>query len=241
MSWIYIFTFPNGKQYVGQTSSLNIENRYLSHKNDKRQIVDKAIRKYGWESILKDEIECPEEFLDEVETLWIKNFNTLKPNGYNLETGGHKNKHLSEETKRKISKSSKGRHPSKESLKKMSEAQKGRHHSKETKIKMSKFSKGRKHTEETKKKLSILKTGKSNPFNHNGKWLESIKGNKFNLGNKNRAIPVLQYSLDGELIKEWESSVEASRKLNIDFSDIRKSCKGKIKSAGKFKWLNKCQ
>jgi group I intron endonuclease len=93
MGTIYIFTFPNNKQYVGQ--SINLANRYKTHKNGKEQVVDRAIKKYGWNNVLKDEIECPEEFLDEVETTWIKNFNTLSPNGYNFETGGNKNKHPS--------------------------------------------------------------------------------------------------------------------------------------------------
>lgn len=40
------------------------------------------------------------------------------------------------------------------------------------------------------------------------------------------AIPVLQYDMNGEFIKEWQSSTEASRELNIDSSGILKCCKG---------------
>ena len=69
--------------------------------------------------------------------------------GYNKEDGGNLQKHLSEETKKKISKAKKGKyqgenHPmwgkyhSEESKKKMSEAKKGKHHSEETKKKMRK-------------------------------------------------------------------------------------------------------
>lgn len=50
---------------------------------------------------------------------------------------------------------------------------------------------------------------------------------------------VLQFSLDGKLIKIWDSVINASIKLNIDNSSICKVCNGKAKTAGKFKWKYK--
>ena len=55
--------------------------------------------------------ECNFEEADELETYYIKEYNTLSPYGYNLESGGNKNKILSEETKKKMSISRMG-HPS---------------------------------------------------------------------------------------------------------------------------------
>jgi group I intron endonuclease len=149
MGYIYIFTFPNGKKYIGQTN--NLKNRYRCHKKD-NQLVDRAIRKVGWENVLRNEMECSEELLDETEKIWIKNFDTLHPKGYNLESGGNRNKHLSKKTKEMISKSKKGKnygmigenhpmfgkHHTSEAKKRISKAQKGKILSKTTKEKMSK-------------------------------------------------------------------------------------------------------
>ena len=48
---------------------------------------------------------------------------------------------------------------------------------------------------------------------------------------------VVQLSLNDEFIKEWNSINEAQRELNI--RNITSCCKGKYKSAGKFKWMYK--
>lgn len=146
MSIIYIFTFPNGKQYIGQTT--NLTSRYRSHRSRKKTYIGRAIQKYGWKNILIDEIECPEKFLDEIEQVWIKNFGTLAPNGYNLDSGGHETKHHSEKTKKKMSAIMTG---NKNSL--------GHQHSKETKEKMSIAKVGHRKAEETKKKISVAMIG----------------------------------------------------------------------------------
>lgn len=56
-----------------------------------------------------------------------------------------------------------------------------------------------------------------------------------------QAILVLQYNLDGNFIKEWESASEAGRKLNISISSICNCCKSPQwhKTAGGFKWKYK--
>ena len=50
---------------------------------------------------------------------------------------------------------------------------------------------------------------------------------------------VLQYSKDGEFIREWYSINEASRKLKIQHSNIISCCKGKRKTAGNYIWKYK--
>lgn len=51
--------------------------------------------------------------------------------------------------------------------------------------------------------------------------------------------PVLQYSLQGILIKEWNTIAEAGEALQIDCSRIPACCKGKIKSSNGFIWKYK--
>jgi hypothetical protein len=171
---IYIFTFPNGKQYVGQ--STNIKNRYKSHKNGKQQLVDKVIKKYGWDNIKKLEMECSEDYLDWMEIEWIKELNSISPNGYNLDSGGNTNKHLSKETKKKISLSNKGKLQSEETKNKRSILLKGR------KSPM----KGKNHSIDTIEKMKKMKNALGYRYTDNQKnnLSQRLKGNNFALGSK---------------------------------------------------------
>jgi hypothetical protein len=50
---------------------------------------------------------------------------------------------------------------------------------------------------------------------------------------------IIQLSIDGEFIAEWDSLVEASKQLNIHISKISMVCKGKRGKTGGFKWIYK--
>ena len=50
---------------------------------------------------------------------------------------------------------------------------------------------------------------------------------------------VLQFSLDGTLIREWSSASEVQRQLNFHESNIATCCIGKRKSAHGFLWMYK--
>ena len=53
------------------------------------------------------------------------------------------------------------------------------------------------------------------------------------------SIPILQFTKDGEFIKEWPSVIEACRKLGIGSSSICQCCKGRCKQAGGYRWAYK--
>lgn len=53
---------------------------------------------------------------------------------------------------------------------------------------------------------------------------------------KKRSKPILQFTLDGEFIKEWSSSLEAAEALGVDASNIRQVTCGNTKSAYGFQW-----
>lgn len=63
------------------------------------------------------------------------------------------------------------------------------------------------------------------------------------IADKNRngklSIPVLQYSLNGEFIREFPSTMQAQRDLGFDNSNISKCCNGKLNSAYGYKWCYK--
>ena len=105
---IYIWTnLVNPKQYVGQTTRI-LKKRIYEHKNQAsskrtdKSLLSNAIKKYGIENFKIISFSCPEKDLDWTETFLEAALNTIAPNGYNLESGGNKNKHPSEETRKKM-------------------------------------------------------------------------------------------------------------------------------------------
>ena len=88
--YIYrIYNCVNGKSYIGQT--IDLEKRIKDHFNGYgSELIYHAIQKHGaealkWE-ILESDVE--EEVLDKMEKLYIRFFDSMKPNGYNLVPGG---------------------------------------------------------------------------------------------------------------------------------------------------------
>lgn len=136
---IYLRTnTANNKQYVGQTCNFKKRNNAwncLKYYYANEHICNDR-EKYGldaWTVEALAETDNREEAW-ELEQRFIKDYNTLWPNGYNISDGGagatgvapwHKGKHLSDEHKQKMSEAHKGKHHTEESKKKMSEAKKG--------------------------------------------------------------------------------------------------------------------
>lgn len=92
MNYIYKYTNKvNNKNYIGKTNRPNrrkYEHLYSSA-NNSQYVFHKAIRKYGIHSF---DYEILEEIAgaewEDRETFYIKKFNSLVPNGYNVATGG---------------------------------------------------------------------------------------------------------------------------------------------------------
>ena len=61
---------------------------------------------------------------------------------------------------------------------------------------------------------------------------------KIGINNKGKGVKsIIQYDLEGNIIKEWISAKEASRQLNIKNTDISSCCKnGRNRTAGNFIW-----
>ena len=149
-----------------------------------------------------------------------------------------KGKQHSEETRRKISESNKGRYYSEETIRKMSTAQKGeknhmfgKHHSEETKKKLSKANKGRPMSEEQKKKLSEINKGKHHSEETKRKLSEANINGKL-------SKKVLQFTLDGEFVREWPSTAECGRQ-GYNCAHVAACCRGKRKSHKGFLWKYK--
>lgn len=115
-----IINISNGKIYVGQAVShiLNHkryrpyghEGRFRCHiseafstKKNQSHYLNNAIRKYGVDDFVVELIEyCEIDKSDERESYYIKELNSLYPNGYNLKNGGNVFTH-SDESKKRLS------------------------------------------------------------------------------------------------------------------------------------------
>ena len=166
----------NDKWYVGQSNNIRKRNLYelrnlrngVFHYNNSNNHIVQAWQKYGenaFEWVVLEE--CEIDKLDEREIFWIKEKDSYR-NGYNqtLGGGGSRGVIVREETKRKMSLSSKGeKHPFW-----------GKHRTEETKKKLSLWRTGRKGMPMTEKVKKILIESRRIKIicNENGKIYSSM-------------------------------------------------------------------
>lgn len=216
----------NGKQYVGQHhyDKEELDPRYHGSGRIIRRIYTKRP-----ETIKEEYLKTcySQSEMDEWEKYFIFSNNTLHPNGYNLEEGGCGGI-PSEETRRKMSEAARGKHPSEEARRKMSEA----------KIGKTAHNKGKHPSEETRRKLSESHKGHI-PKNKGVKFTEEQRkrSSEAHMGqiawNRKK---VLQYTLDGDFVREWSSMSEAVECNGFNSGHISDCCLGKRKSHKGYIW-----
>ena len=267
IGYIYLITdTTNGKQYVGQ-HHYHIENLDPNYHGSGHiiKMIYKKRPETLKEVYLKT---CyTQEELDEWEKYFIFLYDTLHPNGYNLTEGGNgcvpceetrrkmseSKKNMSEEVRKKISESLKGKILSEEVRNKISESLKGKQFSEETRRKLSDANKGKHHTEEARKKMSDAKKGK--PPHNKGIPMSEEARKKMSDAKKGKPSPkkgipmseeqkkklskkVLQFTLNGEFIREWSSIRECERN-GFYSTAVCKCCQGKQKTHKGFIWKYK--
>ena len=208
---IYKITSPSNKIYIGQ--SINIEQRWKKYKdwiNHNQPKIYRSIIKYGFENHKFEIIEeCDENLLDDREIYWKQYYINLI--GWNnclfCQLKDGKGGRRSDETKLKISISNKGRIFSEKSKMKMKISRNKRIISKETGQKISQSKKGIKVD-------SIFTSERNNKLKK----------------------PIMQFDLNGFLIAEYPSYIEAK---NITGIKSTEALRGKCKTAGGFIWRKK--
>ena len=155
MGHIYeIINKTNGKIYIGQTTR-SIEKRLEEHRTGKTKgcrAIYNAIKFHGWDNFETDWYECPDEDLNFDEELLVKEMDTMAPRGYNLREGGGSHGKMSEESKQKNREAHIGKSINEETRKKISETTKGdKNHNY-----------GKSPNEESKQKMSEAKQGETN-------------------------------------------------------------------------------
>lgn len=178
----------------------------------RQPLVFRAIMKYGWENIeheiLFENLTKSEAEQKEVEL--IRQYDSTNPgNGYNVESGGNVNKHLSEVTKEKLRQANIGKHQSEEAKKRLSKS-----------LKLA-YKEGRKTlTVEHRKKMESARKYEFTPWN---KGVTHMSDG-----------PVRQYTKDGEFVKEYPSRHAAIKETGIQ--QIYNASAGKRKTAGGYIW-----
>jgi hypothetical protein len=220
---IYILRDPitNQIRYVGKTIG-TLKQRLSNHLSSARSGRYNNYTTNWLKSLinkdLNPKIELVEESIDlesweNLEKTWIGIFKNIGCNLTNSTEGGigNQNQYFSKDSQIKKSNSLKAK------------IRTGEISYKEKGIKISAALKGIKRSEATKEKLRQANLGKIQPREIRLK----------------QSLAVIQLTLNGVFIKEWEILSEASRNLNISKGAISNVCKGKQKTAGSFKWQYK--
>lgn len=92
---VYCLEFPNGKKYVDKSKELS-KRVSLYERFGHSSVLDEAINEFGWDNIniaVLSEVKCRNSVdldvcLSMLEIKYIREFDTLSPNGYNISLGG---------------------------------------------------------------------------------------------------------------------------------------------------------
>ena len=253
--YLYFHKFDKVLFYIG----IGANKRAWDFISGRSQHYKNYIKKYGIPivEIYKDNLSVEEACKLEIELIFKYGRKGIDEGGIliNKSIGGEitalGNK-FTEEQKQKISKAKLGSkykidpnriHGSKgvpkpegfmtpELRKKIGDSNRGKKHSKIH------SNKGIPRSEETKKKIGDANRGKPKPKGF-GEWVKNNRDHKI-IGEKN-SKPILQYSLDGILIKEHKSITNALLELGKKVSNccITSCLKGRQQTAFGFKWKYK--
>lgn len=240
IGYIYKITSPNGKIYIGQTINKKQRKYHYKTKQFKPQIkLWNNVQKYDWKP--SDTFEIIEECLcgenkinlNEREMYWI-NFYDSNKNGLNCNDGGSGNLSykFSDESKEKMSKSwYKNEEVNLKKLEKIWLNNIGKPCDNENKLKKSKALLGIKRSDEFKNKMKEIAKNRVMSLETKNK----ISKTKTGVPSKNRN-KVIQYDINGVLIKIWNFAGDAEKELGLPKGKISAVCLGDRKTTGGFKW-----
>ena len=161
--------------------------------------------------------------LNKKEEYWLKHFDVVNnPLYYNKTNKSRGWSIVTEEQRKKLRIAHLGKKQSKESTQKKSDKMIGKP----------------KHSQESKNKIGLKnKHPKPDGFKEKCQKPKSKEHCK-NLS-KAKSIPIIQYDLKGNFIKEWESGKIAAEILNLNQGCINDAVRGKLKKSGNYIWKYK--
>lgn len=216
--YIYCYTSPSGKKYIGQTvGSLRMRSKNNGSGYKVCTVFYQAIQKYGWENFSVEILEEPiKEQLDEREYYWINYYKTYTPYGYNIRYSARNSYSTRQRFLQPIDQYD---HSGKlvQSYNSIIEC-----------ANITGYSYGDicaivNHRLKQSHGYTFCKKGEKPDLDYTY--------NIHRLGRK-----TAQYTLNGEFIKLWDSAAQAGRELNIQARNIRQVCDKQRKTAGGYKW-----
>lgn len=235
MGYVYLITNKiNNMKYVGQTIQMDIERRWTKHKNISKTGLGKCLRdayiKYGINNF-KFQIICIcfDEDCDKYEEDYIKKYNTIYPNGYNIKCRGRR-VFVSDETRILISKRVK-ESITDDTRRRISELHKGKIISDAHKQCISEKTKQRwQNMSETEKK-DLIEKRKNSPM-----FINSC--NTLKIYSDSIKKRVGKFDKNNNLLETFDSISDASRLSNLGVTTISNVCLGYKyrKTAGGFIW-----
>lgn len=234
--------------YIGQTIR-KIEHRWAQHCSEKEgyMAMHRAIKKYGKENFTIEKIDeaLSLDDLNKKETEYILLYNTISPNGYNLNTGSG-NRRWSEESKKRMSQSHLGKKLSDDHKNNISKSVKNVFAKNPEKLKKSYKAlkavrekwvlenyhpkRGKKLSDKSRKKISEAKMGAKNPMF--GKKMNEKQKEALMQGLKDHRdkAPLILCHQTGAVYKKVSDAAEAIGAARASVSNVltgfRKSCKG---------------
>jgi group I intron endonuclease len=260
MGYIYKITnIVNGKCYIGVTTMSTPEKRWNHHRNTLKSKVGcpalkASMNKHGVDKFKFEVlIICFNEDAFRYEKEYIKKYNSIIPNGYNMNAGGtlgetRKGVPHTPETLLKIKE---GRRKFKEANPNHYETYRERHQATMKTVDISFCIKNSEKFQKAKQEKRLGTHSHKNKTK-NGKLAEEtkekIKNSVIKYYEKNsiekhriamaKAVgkPISQYTKDGIFMKEYISVAAAERELNVKKGNINQMLRGLTKTAYGFIW-----
>jgi group I intron endonuclease len=223
----------NGKIYIGLTKQ-KLERRKKQHElhslKKPLMVLHYAIKKYGKENFQWEIIKECNDFqeLNRFERIFINQYNSTNIKiGYNRTAGGE-NPVMTEQTRKKMSKSQTRRYKDPVIKQQWGELMKNVY-------------KNNPISEETKRKIGLKNKVKTKKYWKNLNPTKFLQRKKIlieiqKMAAKKRMKKIIQLDKNGCFIKEWESIAEASKELNINPTAISLVLRNKHKTSGGFLW-----
>ena len=235
------------------------------YRKDSQPVFYNAIQKYGWDGFehIIWETNLNHNEAKNMEKMLISLFQTNcrkyknPAYGYNETDGGDgsSGRSVKQATREKIGKVHRGKALSVEHKEKISRGltgrpgtMKGKHHSLETRAKMSQSHIGIVFTAEHRRNISIANQKDTAGFHHHRHTEEAKQRQREATAARNATLdwkvnnrlklskPVVQCTIEGDILRIWSWIKGASDTLDILTSGIIRCCQGKRKTAGGYCW-----
>lgn len=246
MGYIYRITnLVNNKSYIGETKQLDVTSRWNNHIKSITTLrgataLIGAFKKHGLQNFKFEVIIiCFDEDRLSYEVDYIKKYDTLVPNGYNIANGRVQTKDFNRANLKEFLKEKKDHAKLiktkvnslsvsiKEKMEKSEKWQKA--------LRDGRVGSKHKHSDETKNKISnSVKRYYADQMSEETRTYNIEKHRNAMI--KATGKPIEQYSMNDEFIKRFDSISLAVRETGIIKNSIQQCLYGRYKQGGGFKW-----